>query len=95
MHALVKRAQDVPVVTFTDTNTANWATTTVTDTAAALYVTSFVTDWDDVTVTPTPVTMIEGEPTARLVSFTLPQSTHYINHYTVARVIQTIVPTCT
>jgi hypothetical protein len=94
-HGLVKRAQDVPVVTFTDTNTANWGTTTVTDTAPALVVTDFVTTWDNVVVTPTPVTIVAGESTAPLVRVVLPQSTRYINHYTIARIIKTVVPTCT
>jgi hypothetical protein len=92
---LAKRGQDAPVVTFTDTNTANWGTTTITSTAAALVVTNFVTSWDDIVVTPTPVTIVDGESTARLVAFTLPQSTQYSTHYTVARVIKTLVPTCT
>jgi hypothetical protein len=95
MHALAKRGQDVPVVTFTDTNTANWGTTTATATAPALYVTDFITSKVNVVVTPTPVTIIEGESTARLVTFTLPQSTRYINHYTVARVVKTVAPVCT
>jgi hypothetical protein len=92
---LVKRAQDVPVVTYTVTNTADWGTTTSTATAPALVVTDFITSNDYVVVTPTPVTVVEGESTARMVTFTLPQSTKFVNHYTVARVVKTVAPVCT
>jgi hypothetical protein len=95
IHGLVKRGQDVPVVTFTDTNTVGWATVTATATAPALRVTDFITSYDNVVVTPSPVTIVAGESTARLVTFTLPQSTLYVDHYTVARVIETVAPVCT
>ncbi|KAF2434507.1 hypothetical protein EJ08DRAFT_646468 [Tothia fuscella] len=83
-NALVKRAPDEPTVTITDTNTANYPTVTSTETASASTATITSTSQITATITPSPVTLVNGKTTISKITITAPTPTRNIVKYTVA-----------
>ncbi|RDW56622.1 hypothetical protein BP5796_13087 [Coleophoma crateriformis] len=90
---LFKRAPDVPTLTVTDTNTADWITTTSTHTNSAYTITVFTTVSTIVTVTPAPVT----KTGTTQVTVTLPTPTSNLTTHlrTTTTVVKTTVKTFT
>ncbi|RDW88004.1 hypothetical protein BP6252_00036 [Coleophoma cylindrospora] len=90
---LFKRAPDVPTLTVTDSNTADWVTTTSTHTNSAYTITVFTTVSTTVTVTPAPVT--KTGTTQVTVTLPTPTSKLTTNLRTTTTIVKTTVKTFT
>jgi hypothetical protein len=86
---LVKRAPDQPVITKTVEDVKLWPTITRTILAPTQYLTITTTNLVTSTVTPPPVTVLNGRTTAAQVVTTLPTSTRTVKQYTISWDIQT------
>jgi len=92
---LVKRAPDEPVITSTLEDTAVWPTTTSTILAPTQSMVVTRVNYITSTVTPTPVTVINGKTTVAEVVVTLPTTTKTVNQWTIAWDVQTQIYTYT
>ncbi|CAI6316645.1 unnamed protein product [Periconia digitata] len=92
---LVRRAPDPQPLIVTDTNTADYptSTTVVTGPAVTATVTTEVTT--TATITPSPVVVLNGKTTAARVTVTAPTPTKIVTRYTIAKTTSTQVMTAT